>query len=519
MLICRLSDRTTKRSLKVLTAAGLALIAAPCFARNCESLATLQLPHTTITKAEVIATGTFAPPTGKPLPDLPAFCRVTATIKPSADSGILVEIWMLRADWSQRLEGTGNGGFAGKISYGALAEGLRRGYAVANTDMGMATPAGATASIFINRPDRWIDWGYRATHEMTLVAKQVVHAYYARDARRAYFVGCSTGGEQALMESQRYPDDYDGIVGGAAANNRTGVHASILWNFAVNEKTPASSLPAAARSLLTQAVVDKCDALDGVKDGVINDPGKCQFDPSSLQCKSAGEEKCLTAAQVETAKQIYAGPVNPRTGQSLYPGLPKGSEFGWDGLDPTPGGIPPYASIFHWVFGPQWDWRRFDFDRDDAIYTQRLAEMVNATSPDIDVFRAHGHKLLMYHGWSDWLVAPGESINYYNAVVARNSSTHSSKPHDALDQSFRLFMVPGMAHCAGGPGETHFDALGAVVDWVEHGVAPDRIVASKLPIAEMGAATNVQRPLCPYPRVARYQGSGSTGDASNFVCR
>src|SRR5271156_2379790 len=354
MLICRLSGRTPKRSFKVLTAAGLALFAAPCFAGNCESLATLSLPHTTITKAEVVATGTFAPPTGKPLPDLPPFCRVTATVKPSADSDILVEIWMPRADWNQRLEGTGNGGFAGKISYGALAEGLRRGYAVANTDMGMATPDGATASIFINRPERWIDWGYRATHEMTLVAKQVVRAYYTRDARHAYFVGCSTGGEQALMESQRYPDDYDGIVGGAAANNRTGVHASILWNFAANDRTPETYLPAPARTLLSQAVVNACDALDGVKDGVINDPTQCHFDPASLQCKGDSQENCLTAAQVETAKQLYGGPINPRTGQSLYPGLPKGSEFAWDGLDPNRG-IPPYAAIFQWVFGANWD--------------------------------------------------------------------------------------------------------------------------------------------------------------------
>ena len=254
-----MSFSRTRRSLLVLTAAGPAFFAVPCFADNCEGLATLQLPHTTITKAEVVSTGIFAPSAGKPLTDLPAFCRVTATVKPSADSDILVEIWMPRADWNQRLEGTGNGGFAGKISYGALAEGLRRGY--------------------------------------------------------------------------------------------------------------------------------------------------------SLQCKSAGQEKCLTAAQVETAKQIYAGPVNPRTGQSLYPGLPRGSEFGWDGLDPTPGGTPPYAPIFQWVFGAQWDWRRFDFDHDYSVYTQKLAEMVNATSPDIDVFRAHGHKLLMYHGWSDWLVAPGESID------------------------------------------------------------------------------------------------------------
>jgi feruloyl esterase len=469
------------------------------------------LPHTTITKADVVSAGTFTPPTGKPLPDLPAFCRVTAVLKPSPDSDILVEIWMPQSDWNQRFEGTGNGGFAGKISYGALAEGLRRGFAVANTDMGMATPADATASIFFNRPERWIDWGYRATHEMTLAAKQVVRAYYERDATRAYFVGCSTGGEQALMESQRYPDDYDGIVGGAPAQNRTAVHVSILWNFAANERTPASYLPAAARSLLSQAVRDACDALDGVKDGVIADPGKCHLDPASLQCKSAGEQNCLTASQVDTVKQIYAGPVNPRTGQSLYPGLTRGSEFGWDGLDPGPGGNPPYAAIFQWVFGPQWDWRKFDFDHEDATYTQTLAALVNATNPDIDTFRAHGHKLLMYHGWSDWLVAPEESINYWNAVHTWSGAS--------MDQSFRLFMVPGLAHCAGGPGATHFDPLSAVVDWVEHGVAPDKIIASKLPPAEPGDAANFQRLLCPYPRVAQYQEPGNTNDASSFVCR
>jgi len=481
---------------------------------SCEGLAALQLPHTTITKAELVTTGTFVPTTGKPLADLPAFCRVTATLTPSADSNIRVEIWMPESGWNERFNGTGNGGFAGNISYNGLAEGLRRGYAVANTDMGMATPPGETASIFINRPERWIDWGYRATHEMTVVAKQIVRAYYARDARRSYFTGCSTGGEQALMESQRYPDDYDGIVGGAAANNRTGVHASILWNFAVNEKTPASYLPPSARTLLSQAVMNACDTLDGVKDGVISDPTQCRFDPASLECKQAGQENCLTPAQVETAKAIYAGPVNPRSGESLYPGLPRGSEFGWDGLDKTPGpaAIPPFAPIFQWVFGADWNWRQFDFDHQDTIFTQKLAGMVNATNPDIDAFRAHGHKLLIYHGWADSLVAPGESINYYNAVLAR------AKDDPKIDQSVRLFMVPGMSHCSGGPGATHFDALGAVVDWVERGVAPDRIIASTLPPADSSGAVNTLRPLCPYPRTAHYQGSGSTNDASSFVC-
>jgi feruloyl esterase len=513
------------RSFQVLTVAGFALFSLPSLANSCDALAALHLPHTTITKAEVVPGGIFTPASGKPLADLPPFCRVTAALKPSADSDILLEVWMPVSHWNDRMLGTGNGGFAGKISYGALADGLRLGYAVANTDMGMATPSNATADIFVNRPERWADWGYRATHEMTLMAKQVVRAYYSRDAKRAYFVGCSTGGEQALMESQRFPDDYDGIVGGAAANNRTGVHVSILWNFAANERTPASYLTPPARSILSQAVENACDSLDGVKDGVIADPTKCHFDPASLQCKGTDRENCLTESQVETANQLYSGPVNPRTAQSLYPGLPKGSEFGWDGLDPTPGGIgkAPYAPIFQWVFGSDWDWRQFDFDHQFTTFNQSLAGTLNATSPDIDTFRAHGHKLLMYHGWSDWLVAPEESIDYYNSVLTRDRESNSiQSPAGArlepIDNSFRLFMVPGMAHCGNGPGPTHFDALGALVDWVEHGIAPDKIIASRLPPSESGGAANLQRPLCPYPRIAQYQGSGSVNDASSFVC-
>jgi pimeloyl-ACP methyl ester carboxylesterase len=479
-------------------------------ASNCESLAKLHLPNGAITAAESISTHTFTPPTGRPLTGLPPFCRVTATLKPSPDSDILIELWMPLAGWNQRLEGTGNGGLAGKIAYPTLAEGLLRGYAVANTDMGMATPPGATATVFINRPERWADWGYRATHEMTVAAKQIVHAFYSQDARHAYFVGCSTGGQQALAESQRYPDDYEGIVGGAPAQNRTGVHESILWNFAANERSPASYLPATARNLLSQAAMNACDSLDGVKDGIINDPGKCTFDPSVLACTTANQENCLTAPQVETAKQLYSGPVNPRTRESLYPGLPRGSEFAWEGIDAVPGGPPPFGPIFQWVFGPTWTWPQFDFDQQHTAFTQKLAAIVNATNPDIDAFRKHGHKMILYHGWSDWLVPPGETINYYQAVVARAPES---------DQSLRLFMVPGMSHCANGPGATHFDALGALIDWVERGTAPDQIMASKLPPEENVGKPVLQRPLCPYPRNAQYQGSGDPNDAANFICK
>ena len=501
------------RFLLPLAAAALALVSPPARAANCAALAGLHLPHTTITTAEPVTTGTFTPPEGKPLTGLPPFCRVAATLRPSADSEIRIELWMPADHWNQRFEGTGNGGFAGKISYGALAEGLRRGYAVANTDMGMATPPGETAAIFIGRPERWIDWGSRATHEMTVAGKQIARAYYDHDARHAYFTGCSTGGEQALMEAQRFPDDYDGIVGGAPAHNRTGVHVSILWNFAVNEKSPAAYLPAETRALLTHAVVNACDALDSVADGVLNDPTQCHFNPASLACAPGQAADCLTPAQIATVTALYAGPVDPRTGQSLYPGLPRGSEFAWQGLDPHPVTTPPYFPIFQWVFGKDYDWRQFDFDHADQRFTQTLAPMLNATNPDLDTFRRHGHKLLLYHGWADWLVAPGETIRYYDTVMERGNPTGAPMP--ALADSLRLFMVPGMSHCAGGPGATHFDALSAMVDWVEKGKAPERIVASTLPLDEPPTR---QRPLCPWPRTARYQGAGNPDVAASFIC-
>ncbi len=231
------------------------------------------------------------------------------------------------------------------------------------------------------------------------------------------------------MESQRYPDDYDGIVGGAAGEQPHRGSRQHPMEFRREREDPGI-LPARSRTIAAFSSGNECMRRSRWGEGRGDHRSRANVisTPRLSQCKSAGQENCLTASQVETAKQIYAGPVNPRTGQSLYPGLPRGSEFGWDGLDPNPGGNPPYAPIFQWVFGPQWDWRQFDFDHDDAAYTQKLAGMVNATSPDIDTFRAHGHKLLMYHGWSDWLVAPEESINYYNAVLTREPPLAPANP-------------------------------------------------------------------------------------------
>lgn len=496
----------------------------PAFASKCDQLLSLNLSHTEITTAELVFSGTLKPGGESPISGLPTFCRVVASLHPVQDSDIRVEMWMPESGWNGRLEGTGNGGLAGRINYGLLKDGVRNGYAVVNTDMGLAVPPGKDAGVFVERPERWADWGYRATHEMTLLAKQLVKAYYGRDAKKSYFTGCSTGGEQALMEAQRFPDDYDGIVGGAPAHNRTGVHVSILWNFAVPQRSAGSYLPPVKISLLSDAVVHFCDALDGVMDGLITDPRVCRFDPASLQCKASDGEKCLTAEQVATVRALYAGPTDPKSGKQLYPGLQMGSEFGWAQLSPAPNpsARAPYSPVFEWVFGEKWDWRAFDFDQDVDRLNDRLAETLNATNPDLDTFRSHGHKLLLYHGWGDSLVAPGETINYYEAVRTRDAELNphrdSSEAGGSIDASVRLFMVPGMGHCGGGPGAASFDPLNAMVKWVEDGTAPDVLIAAKSISASKSGSITQQRLLCPYPQVARYWGAGNADDASAYVC-
>lgn len=480
-------------------------------AGNCGQLASLTTPSVEITTADLIETGVFTPPKGKAFADLPAFCRVAAVLHPSSDSSIRIELWMPETNWNGRLEGTGNGGFAGNLGYGALAAGVKRGYAVVNTDMGMATEPGQNAAVFTGRPERWKDWGYRSTHEMTVEAKRLVEAFYRHPSAHNYFVGCSTGGEQAWMEAQRYPDDYDGIVGGAPANNRTGVHESILWNFITTEQTAQDHIPPAKLRPLAKAVMNACDRLDGVLDGLISDPQKCSFDPASVECHGPDNDDCLTPQQVAVVRRLYTGPVNPRTGQQIYPGMPKGSELGWDHLGPGADGQPPYAPIFMWVFGPSWNWRSFDFDRSVTAVYQKLAADVNATDPNLDAFRKRGHKLLIYHGWSDWLVVPGESINFRKAVSAHY-------PGQDVNSFYRLFMVPGMTHCSGGVGPDHFDALSSMVDWVEKDRPPDKIIASQFSPNQDSGPPLRTRPLCPYPQVAQFRGSGSIDDAANFSC-
>jgi feruloyl esterase len=347
-----------------------------------------------------------------------------------------------------------------------------------------------------------------------------VQAYYDAAPKHSYFSGCSTGGEQALMEAQRFPEDYDGILGGAAANNRTGVHTSVLWNFVVNERTPADYLPASKLPALAAAVLDACDSLDGLKDGLITDPRNCRFDPAALLCKGAESDECLTAAQVQTVRNVYAGPVNPRTKEQIYPGVPMGSERDWTRFGPPPDkpGPPPFEPIFKWTFGAGWNWRSFDFDRNYAAMVSKVGPVVNALNPDLRGFESRGHKLIVYHGWADWLVPPGEAVNYREAVLARRLHDAGKKATPAAvrsetDKFYRLFMIPGMSHCAGGPGLTGFNGLDSLVKWVEQGIAPESVIVKGKP-----GGVDVQRPVCPYPQAAKYKGSGPTDDAASFVC-
>lgn len=483
------------------------------FASSCESLLTLALPNTSITLAQLVSAGTFAVPGTSPatpqFSQLPTFCRVAATLTPSSDSDIKIEVWLPIADWNGKFEAVGNGGWAGIISYDWLAAALHEGYATASTDTGHV---GGNASFVIGHPEKVVDFAYRAVHEMAVKSKAIIAAFYGRAPRFSYFTGCSTGGRQGLMEAQRYPEDFDGIIAGAPANNQTHLCA---WRIAVEAKilqSPASVVLPEKLSLLNRAVLAACDAIDGVRDGLLTDPRQCQFDPAVLLCTGGDRDDCLTAQQIEAVKMGYA-PARRKTGELIYPGLVPGGETGWNmltGRNPEPGSID--VGMFRFVAhqDPAWDWRSFDLDRDTSLIDEK-AGFIDAVNPDLSAYRAHGGKLLIYHGWTDGgsggAISPLNTINYYESVLAKMGPSQQ----DWL----RLFMVPGMAHCGGGPGPNQVNWMAALERWRESGIAPDRLIASRVSDNHV----NMTRPLCPYPQVAYYSGVGSTNDASNFACK
>jgi len=486
------------------------LAAAPALAASCEDLAGLSLPDTTVMLAQSVPAGELSLPGGRgpggvtSYKNLPAFCRVAATLRPSSDSDIRVEVWLPTSNWNGKFQAVGNGGWAGVISYREMADALRAGYATASTDTGHI---GGSGQFAFGHPEKLIDFGYRSEHEMTLKAKAIINAMYGNAPRYSYWNGCSTGGRQGLKEAQRYPADYDGIIAGAPAN-RT---ALAMWIAFALLKEPASYIPASKYPLVHQAVLEACDARDGLKDGLIEDPTRCNFDPKVLLCKDADGPGCLTAPQVEALRKIYSPATNPRTGQQLFPSLVPGTELGWSvlGAGPDPSAVM-YDHYKYVVFrDPKWDWRTFDFDKDIDRSERPENTVMNATDPNLSAFFAHDGKLLLYHGWSDPNIAALSTIKYYNAVVDTMGGAAKTA------NNVRLFLEPGMGHCGGGEGPNVFDKVGAMEQWVEQKKAPERIVASHLTDGKVDRT----RPLCPYPQVAQYKGSGSIDDAANFVCK
>ncbi len=488
-------------------------------AGSCEGLAALTITNTVIAAATQVPAGPFSlPGRAGGAPDaaarpFPAFCRVLAVARPVANSEIRMEVWLPAAGaWNGKFLGTGNGGYSGAIGYAAMESGLRQGYATAGSNTGHE---GADLKFGMEHPEKIHDWGYRAVNVMTETAKLVVRSYYGRFPAYSYFSGCSTGGQQGLMEAQRYPADYDGIVAGAPGNNRVRLNIGFLWSWLALREGTADPLPPAKLPVIYRAAVEYCDALDGLKDGLIDDPRRCRFDPAALLCKGAAGADCLTAQEAAAVRRIYDGARNPRTGEQIFAGWARGSEAsggtqagGWSGY--FVGQSEPARMDFwrYWVFhDPMWDPRTFDFDRDVAYAEAKLAYIV-ANQPDLSAFRDRGGKLLVYHGWSDPVVPPEDAIRYYESVERAMGGAGK------ISDFFRLFMAPGMGHCTGGTGPSAFDSLGALDRWVTKGIPPDRIVATQ----PAGGKAIRTRPLCPYPQVARWNGSGSIDDAANFIC-
>jgi feruloyl esterase len=462
----------------------------------------------------VVDAGQFAPPAqpgrgGRgPAPvfkTVPAFCRVAVTLTPTADSDIKSEIWLPLAGWNGKLQVPGNGGWAGTISYNNLATALVDGYAAASTDTGHT---GGSASFAYNHPEKMLDFGFRAVHVTTVAGKAMIKAFYGDAPKESYFNGCSTGGRQALNAVQRYPADFNGVIAGAPVNPMTRLHAGSISNTQFAHQDEGNYIPPEKYPMIHKAVVEACDELDGVKDGLIQNPQACTFDPKVLECKGDDNATCLTTKQVELARKIYRGAINPRTKEQVYPGWERGSELGWGvTAGPQPEG-PAIDTMRYVVFNnPEWDWHTLNLDSDIALGDKMGNATINGVETNLKPFFDAGGKLLMFHGWADPNVAPRNTVNYYSAVLKTMGAAK-------VDQDIRLFMVPGMGHCGGGEGPNDFDKVGAIDKWVTTGKAPDTMVAAH----STGGKIDRTRPLCPYPQVAKYKGTGSIDDAANFTC-
>jgi feruloyl esterase len=479
----------------------------------------LSLPDTVINSAVEMPGGPF--PFGNNAPTctsdvaastLRAFCRVMGTIAPQ----INFEVWLPLDGWNGKFQGYGNHGFAGDIDYSDLGPELNKGYAVASTDTGHL--ASQNPPLWMQNPQQIIDYGSRGVHEMTVKSKAIVEAFYGKPPKYSYFNGCSTGGKEGLMEAQRYPEDFDGInIGGSANFAQIANRVQYVWNGQVTFANPAARLAGATLTLINNAVVAECDELDGVKDGVIDDPRACTFQPASLLC-TAGQDPatCLTQTQVTALEKVYQGPRNPRTGEEAYPGLVRGSERGWGGHTAGPNIFATADQFFKFMvyINPSWDYRTFNFDSDLAFANQHFSHLLDAIDPDLSAFRKRGGKILFSHLWSSTTHTAIRSIEYYELVAALLHGGENDRGNifGKTQEFFRLFMVPS---ASGSRGPDRFDSLPDLERWVEQGIPPKSILASH----KTSGVVDRTRPLCPYPERAVYRGSGSTDEAANFECR
>jgi len=509
------------------------VVALPARAADCAALLNAKLPETTIKIAQSAPAGKFSPPHGPPIEKLPAFCRVAGVIRPTRDSDIRFEVWLPASGWNGKLLSAGNGGFAGSIGYDAMAGNLRRGYATAGTDTGHEADW-SDASWALHHPEKVADFGYRALHATTQNAKSLIQAFYTQLPEHSYFDSCSDGGREGLMEAQRFPEDFDGILAGAPANAWTDLMSNGLdVTQMLYGRKSAGYISSAKIPALQAAALAACDGQDGVKDGVISDPLRCHFDPSVLLCKGDDSPSCLTAPQVATAKRIYSGSFNSQ-GKQVYPGLMPGAEDGpnswaaWiTGARPTQGsGTIIIESYFRYmVYGnAQWNPLTAEVELSQRAANEKTAGTLNATDPNLHRFQARGGKLILYHGWNDSAIPPLYTVNYYESVIATMGA-------QTAESFIRLYMVPGMLHCSGGPGANSFGQLGhttakgseygtydALEQWVEKNTAPGDITATKYNGNAAANGVQMTRPLCPYPQIAKYKGTGDANDSANFVC-
>jgi feruloyl esterase len=485
--------------------------------KACTALVSEKLPNVTISSAVFMddplgflppkTPGIFGTPSG--LKVTAPFCRVIGYIEPVQKSHIGFEVWLPPAEnWNSRFLAVGNPAFEGAIKYQGLASSLERGYATASTDTGHQAPGHKWA---LGHPERLVDWVHRAMHETTVVAKHLIKAYYGQGPSYSYLDGCHNGGRQGMVEAQRYPEDFDGILAGDPAFHLTQLQTGseyISW-VALKDGTEAPGfLPTAKYAVLNRAALNACDALDGVKDDAIEDPTRCDFDPASIQCPGPEKDSCLTPAQVNTARRLYAG-AKFADGTQIYSGFEPGSELYWGAMIEGPEPLFINNDFFRYIAfeDPEWDYRTFDIEIDTRRINERLGSIINNTNPNMKAFKENGGKLIVYQAWNETWVPPRTITKYYNEVVKTMGGEGETR------EFFRLFMVPDFSMCPSMFLGT-FDALGALQKWREEGIAPDHIQANYYNVGRVYKT----RPVCAYPEVAIYKGKGDINKAENYRC-